>query len=316
MTSPPPNPPPEVLILLALRDGERYLGAQLESFLAQEHAHWSLLASDDGSHDGGPGMIGEFAATRAEGRDVRLIEGPRQGFAQNFLHLLRAARPEVPVVALSDQDDVWLPGKLARGVAALTAAPADMPALYCANWDLCDADLGRRRPHAPFRRPPSFANALVQNVAAGNSIMLNRAGLDLLQQASAAGAGVAWHDWWIYQMVSGAGGRIIYDPEPQVLYRQHDGNAIGGNHTLRARLARAGMMMRGRYRDWNGRNVAALSAARQWLTAENRARLADFARAREAGPIERWRLLRRAGVYRQRRLDNGMFWLAAALGRL
>ena len=46
---------------------------------------------------------------------------------------------------------------------------------------------------------------------------------------------VVAHDWWAYQLVSGAGGTVIYDPEPLVAYRQHSGNLIGGNLGLRAK---------------------------------------------------------------------------------
>lgn len=314
--APPQADTPEVVILLALYNGARHLGAQLESFCAQTHACWSLLVSDDGSDDDGPRMIRDFAAAQAGRRHVQLIEGPRSGFAQNFLHLLRVAGPLPGIVALSDQDDVWLPEKLARGVAALAAVPEGVPALYCSHWYICNADLSRRLMRRPFRRPPSFANALVQNMASGNSIMLNRAALDLVQQASRESAGIFCHDWWIYQMVAGAGGRVIYDPAPQVLYRQHGGNMIGANHTPLAGLVRLRMVLGGRYREWNARNVTALMASRQRLTPENLARLTDFARARSAGPAERWRLLRRAGVYRQQVAGNLVFWIAAVLGRI
>ena len=46
------------------------------------------------------------------------------------------------------------------------------------------------------------------------------------------------HDWWAYQLVSGAGGTVIYDPEPFVAYRQHAGNLIGGNQGLARQGAR------------------------------------------------------------------------------
>ena len=50
---------------------------------------------------------------------------------------------------------------------------------------------------------------------------------------------VVAHDWWAYQLVSGAGGTVIYDPEPTVDYRQHGANLIGGNQGLRAKWAAA-----------------------------------------------------------------------------
>jgi glycosyltransferase involved in cell wall biosynthesis len=307
---------PEVTILLALHNGAAHLGDQLDSFAAQTHRAWSLLVSDDGSADAGPAILERFRDARHGAHAIWRIDGPRQGFAQNFLHLLRMAPPEVPFVALSDQDDVWHPEKLARGVAALSAVPAAKPALFCANWMICNADLSHRRPRRPFRRPPAFANALVQNIASGNSIMLNRAGLELLQQASRDSAGIFAHDWWIYQMITGAGGEAIYDPAPLVLYRQHDGNAIGSNHTLGALWQRARLVAGGRFRTWNDRNVLALSASAHHLTPEARRLLRRFARARRASLPLRLRLVGRAGLYRQDRAGTAALWVAALFGRL
>jgi len=52
------------------------------------------------------------------------VAGPKRGAAANFLSLLRRAperTPEGHWLAFSDQDDVWLPDKLSRGIAALEA---------------------------------------------------------------------------------------------------------------------------------------------------------------------------------------------------
>ncbi|MDH8613088.1 glycosyltransferase family 2 protein, partial [Klebsiella pneumoniae] len=46
------------------------------------------------------------------------------------------------------------------------------------------------------------------------------------------------HDWWGYQLVSGAGGIVFYDPEPTMKYRQHGRNAVGLETTLWSRWGR------------------------------------------------------------------------------
>ena len=109
---------PHVRILMATFQGATHLPAQLASFEAQSHADWSLWASDDGSTDATPDLLRAFAA-RHPGR-VRLIDGPRKGSAANFLHLL--GHPDLPpgLTALSDQDDVWLPHRLMRGLQQLS----------------------------------------------------------------------------------------------------------------------------------------------------------------------------------------------------
>ncbi|MFC7704779.1 glycosyltransferase family 2 protein [Plastorhodobacter daqingensis] len=305
----------DVAILMALHNGARHLSQQLESLAAQSHRQWHLIVSDDGSQDDGPALLQRFAAGRPQGQ-VRLLAGPGQGFARNFLHLLQAAGPDVPMAALSDQDDLWLPEKLARAVEALARLPPNRPALFCARTLICDADLRPLAPSPRWRRPFGFANALVQNVAAGNTIVLNRAALDLAQTLAPLAGVVPAHDWWLYQIVTGAGGIVLRDDRPALLYRQHPGNLMGRNDTPRAALARAARLGDGTFRRWVDANLANLASAQAFLTPEARTRLAIFAEARQAPVPARLRGLGRAGIYRQTRRGTAAMWTAAALGRL
>ena len=307
--------PGHVVILLALFQGAAQLREQLDSLVAQTHADWSLIVSDDGSTDGGPEVLRQFARDHTC-RAITMIDGPRMGFAQNFVHLLRAADPDAPFVSFCDQDDVWLPEKTGRAVKALRAVPPEVPGMYCGRTLHCDEDLAPLRPSPLFKRPPSFRNALVQNIGGGNTVVLNNAALRMLAPASLRVEGIVSHDWWMYQMVTGAGGRVIYEREPGLLYRQHAGNAVGANGTARTALQRLARVMEGRFRDWNDQNLAALTANADILTRENRAVLETFAEAREAAVFRRLRLLSRIGLHRQSRRDNLAFWLAALIGRV
>lgn len=304
-----------IVILLALYNGARHLDAQLESYARQSLADWSLVVSDDGSRDGSAQIVRHFA----EGRDVRLINGPRRGYAANFLHLIAVAGPQAEAVALSDQDDVWLPEKLARGLAAMAGKGG--PVLYCARTRVVGPELQDRVLSALWTRPFGFANALVQNVAAGNTILLNRAALDLAQEAirrmeSAAASDIVVHDWWLYQLISGAGGQVLHDAEPALLYRQHGGNLIGDNTGVLAKLRRLAMVLSGTFQDWNGRNIKAMQAAGDLLTPESRAVLAAFAELRGAGLIGRLRGLRQSGLYRQTLTGQATLWFSALVGRI
>ena len=119
------------------------------------------------------------------------------------------------------------------------------------------------------------------------------------------------HDWWAYQLVSGAGGAVIYDPEPCVDYRQHPGNLIGGNQGPRAKGARLRQLFAGRLAEWTDVNLAALEAAWPLLTPEARAKVALMrrARGRASSPA---RANRRLALYRQTRAGNLSLWLAGA----
>ncbi len=304
-----------VCILLAHYNGAGTLAEQLASLADQTHDDWSLIISDDGSRDNWLEVAGDFCKSNAPGR-TWLISGPRQGFAQNFFTLIRAAGSSVPYAAFCDQDDVWMRGKLARALEHLKKLPDGKPALYCSRTLICDAALQAQRPSPMFSQPPGFCNALVQNIGGGNTMVLNRAALDLVQDTLPHAQGVVSHDWWVYQLVSGAGGTVVYDSEPSVLYRQHGANTIGANDTCLASIKRLKSLLQGRFQDWNTKNIAALTRARHWLSPEARQTLENFSKARHGTVLTRLGALRKSGVYRQTRRGTMALWLAALLDRL
>ena len=106
-----------IQIVMATQNGARFLREQLDSFVAQEHQDWSLLVSDDRSTDSTRDIVAEFAERVPQ--EVRLVDGPGKGPAANFLFLLNHPNLGLFPTALSDQDDIWLPDKLSRFVAAL-----------------------------------------------------------------------------------------------------------------------------------------------------------------------------------------------------
>ncbi len=290
------------------------LAEQIASFDAQTHRPISLIISDDT-----PGEPSDFLhqeTAKFSAGPARIAVGPRTGFALNFLSLLRHAGPEVPYAALSDQDDVWLPEKLSRAVAQLGDVPANVPAVYCSRTWECGPQLQRLQKSRMPGKSLGFPHALVQNVVSGNTIVLNRAALDILQPASLEAMDVIAHDWWIYQMISGVGGQVIFDETPTVLYRQHDSNLIGANRGTRAAMQRLMMVAQGEFARWNDINIAAMRRSAHRFTPENRRFLALFARARRRPILARVSDLKSIGVYRQTTAANAAFWGAVALGKL
>lgn len=299
-----------VTILLAVYNGARHLPDQLRSIAAQTHKYWEVLASDDGSQDNSPALLNDFATRHP----LHHIKGPQRGSNRNFMRLL-SALPDTPgVVALCDQDDVWLPGKLSAALTALAALPSDVPALYCCSrviWSGSDT----RRLSTHYTRPPSFANALIENIAPGNTIVLNPAAAALVRMAADVAGDVYAHDWWIYQLITGAGGHVHYDPEPWVLYRQHAGNQVGAGETVMGFVANKFAVLRGVYTKRLTQHIAALKAGEAVLTPQSRTQLDQFIVARAAPLPKRLGLIRRAGVYRQGVLSDILFRVAVCLGR-
>ena len=305
--------PARVAILLGTKDGAAHLGDQLQSFADQSHKNWSLVVSDDGSRDATRELVARFAAKHPQRVVVRL--GPQRGATTNFVSIAADPTIDADFFAFSDQDDIWHPDKLTRALARLATAPDGTPALYCGRTELMTED-GHCYGFSPlFRRPPSFRNALVQNLGGGNTMVFNRAAKALVEAAGAQE--VVLHDWWLYQLVSGAGGSVFYDPKPMLKYRQHPDNLIGSNQGGRARFLRIRMMLGGRFRDWNATNIAALRRLPPHLiTLDNRRTLDLFAAARTAGLPQRLAHLRQSGVYRQTLLGNLGLFAAAVLNRL
>jgi glycosyltransferase involved in cell wall biosynthesis len=105
---------PLVSVVMPVHNGERFLGEAIDSVLAQHYVRREVIVVDDGSTDG--------SAAIARARDVRYLWQPNQGVAAARNTGLAAARGEL--IAFLDQDDVWLPHKLAAQVAYLREHPA------------------------------------------------------------------------------------------------------------------------------------------------------------------------------------------------
>lgn len=311
---PIPSPTQPVTIVLALHNGARYLSEQLNSIAQQTHRNWSLIIHDDASRDTGATMAAAFASTLPN-RDITVARRAEWlGASQTFLRLISAAPPGA--IAFADQDDVWLPTKLSRAMEALSRIPERVPALYCSRTIVCDAALNRKRLSPGFRRPPSFGNALVQNIAAGNTIVLNPMAARIMRAGAATRADVVAHDWYCYQLITGAGGQVIFDQKPGLYYRQHAQNHVGANHGPLARAQRLAAVAQGQLTAWADANVRALNAVLPLLTPNNRRTLAAFEAARTLPPWRRLEALRRLGVYRQTRATDAVLRLAALTGKL
>lgn len=297
----------KIVILLAAFNGAKHIAEQLDSFVTQSHQNWELVVSDDGSSDGTIEIVRRFAASVPQ--NVSLIQGPRRGFWRNFLSLARQAEhSDGDLFAFSDQDDIWLPQKLERAAKWFVAdGLPEVPRLYFTRTALMEEDGSPAGLSPLFRRSPSFQNALVQNMGGGNTMVMNRAARFLVAQTPHDVSLIA-HDWWTYQIVTGAGGAALYDPTPSLRYRQHESNLIGSNTGLRQRAVRATAFANGRMKSWNDANVKALDKMRNVLCQPAIATLDSFVLARKSAMPKRICLLRRSGVYRQSfRETFGMF---------
>jgi len=301
-----------VAILVCTYSGEQYLARQLDTVIEQTHDNWCIYASDDGSTDKTWSILSAYR-DRIGPSKMKIFKGPGRGFVANFFSLL--ARPGVSAdfYTFTDQDDEWDLSRLERSLRALSKVDADVPALYGSRSEIIDAE-GRHVGYSrPFARPSGFANALVQNMVSGNTMVLNHAAADLMRKAG-TDVSVSAHDWWAYLLVTGCGGKMIYDPYPTIRYRQHSENLYGPNISFRALASRAARLVAGDFRQWTSMNLEALRSCWSLLDEKSQRQVELFSRAREGTPLTRLRSLQKSRVYRQT-WDGQLGLMVAALIR-
>jgi glycosyltransferase involved in cell wall biosynthesis len=293
---------PLVAILLCTHNGARFLTEQLDSLQNQTHQNWVVIASDDGSTDQTLEILQQYQAKWLAGK-LTIRSGPQKGFCQNFLSLACDFNIRADYYAFCDQDDVWLPSKLIVALENITGnQKAEVPYLYCGRTKYVTDKLKPCGMSPLFVFPPSFRNALVQSIAGGNTMVFNQAAKSLLEKVGPVD--VPSHDWWIYQLISGVEGDVVYDPSPQLLYRQHEFSLVGGNNSFSAKMERFWMLLQGRFQKWNSQNIKALNQALYLLSKSNKEIFRMFQVLRDSGIKDRFRLLEVCGLYRQTRSDT------------
>lgn len=232
-------------VLLATYNGANYLAQQIESILAQTHQEFRILVSDDGSSDATMEILLRYRATLGERLVLVPYPTPGRGLVRNFENLMQASLRDGVArwMAFADQDDVWLPQKLAVTLAAMARIEAGqgerVPCLVHTDLTVVDDQLTvRSASFARYQRMDPAAcsglSLLSVNQVTGCTMMINRA---LLQLALPVPPEAILHDWWC-AIVSGAGRRVFLI-DPMILYRQHGANQVGAkDRGLTTRLMR------------------------------------------------------------------------------
>lgn len=247
---------PHVRVLLATYNGAAWLDEQLHSIAHQEGVRVTLVASDDRSSDSTVALLQRWASTAS--LEVLPAASERLGSAhRNFLRLIRDADPlDADFVALADQDDIWLPGKLLRGIECLNALGTQG---YSSNVTAFWPDGSRRL--IDKAQPQRALDHLFESPGPGCTFVLPR---DVFLQLKAFVEerfdrlqSIWVHDWLIYAFVRSRGGRWHIDSQPLMRYRQHGRNEIGVNAGWRAAMNRWKLVRSGAYR----RDILAIAEA-------------------------------------------------------
>jgi glycosyltransferase involved in cell wall biosynthesis len=253
---------PEVDILLATYNGDRFVREQIDSILAQDYPILRILASDDGSSDRTLEILSEYADQFPS--KIRLMEkqSPMGSAKANYLRLMKEAT--AGYICFADQDDVWLPNKVSASMRAMENLEAQhgtsQPLLVFTDLRVVDEQLKTINP-SMWRQldiDPRSVHRLNQligrSVVTGCTAMINRPMLELARQMPEE---ATMHDRWIGLLAAALGAAAIV-PEQAVLYRQHDSNVVGA---VTPDGSVAGIAYRAAHRD--GRRAERLRSERQ-----------------------------------------------------
>lgn len=209
-------------ILMATYNGEKYLRDQIDSILQQEtDIPFDLIVRDDGSTDATLDILESY---REKGALSYYTEG-NLGAAKGFIQLLRD-NLDYDFYAYADQDDVWQPGKLQKGLDAVSGFVG--PALYCTNAALVDSNL-RSLGRNTHREEPTYNLVSILCLACcaqGCTSVFNNALAKVIQTHDLPETFIM-HDSLVTCLCGLIDGKIIYDHEPSMKYRMHGSNVFG-----------------------------------------------------------------------------------------
>lgn len=228
---------PSVAVLLAAYNGMENIAEQVASILNQSDVNVSLFISVDLSSDDTYAWCKNLEQGHA---NIHVLDyGERYGGAsKNFFRLIRDVDfSNFDFVALSDQDDIWLPAKLQRAVSRIREF----------NLNACSADViafwrdGRRR-LVKKSYPQRKFDYLFEAAGPGCSYVFTAESLLKFKRHLVSNWGVinqaVLHDWVIYAYYRNMGMPWLIDDMPLLLYRQHADNQVGVNMGLSAFIKR------------------------------------------------------------------------------
>ncbi len=224
----------KVNIVLSTYNGARFLAEQLESIQKQTFTDWQLLIRDDGSTDITPQIIAEFV--KADPRIHFINEHDRQNFGviKNFFTLVKYEKADY--YFFSDQDDVWLPDKMATMLDEVIHHDKSQPLMIYMDLSVVDQDLNVMHPSMicsqSHHANTTLLAELTENTVTGGVAMINHALAEKWEDTD----DVIMHDWYL-ALLATTTGKLVYIDKPGELYRQHDNNVLGAR-TFRKRLAK------------------------------------------------------------------------------
>lgn len=218
----------KVLVLLSSYNGEKYIAEQVSSILNQEGVDIHLIVRDDGSKDNTCSIIESFGESI-----ITLIKGKNIGCIDSFSSLVKEASlltDKYNYYAFSDQDDIWLPNKILVGVNKLEESNINnVPLLYGCNMNIVDADNNFIKTCHEANLVMRKGALLIDSRIPGCGMVFNGEAIKLYSLNPPKNG--MYHDHWM-TLICLYFGKVFYDANPYINYRQHANNVLGAHHFL------------------------------------------------------------------------------------
>ena len=210
----------KISVCMATYNGEKYLREQIESILPQLGEKDELIISDDMSTDSTRDIILSYRDSRIR----LLIHETNHGFVRNFENALSNASGDI--IFLSDQDDVWLPGKVEKSLRELEKV--DFTVSDCITVDDNRNHISTSR-IKDFKIKTGFWSLMIRTRYLGCCMAFRK---ELLEAALPFPKNDYYmeHDLWLASVAECYFRTSLID-EPLIEDRRHGGNASGGGIT-------------------------------------------------------------------------------------
>lgn len=233
---------------MATYDGRQWMSEQIHSILAQEGVDVFIKIADDGSNDGTRELITQEWAAHPRLSVLLRVSGSGSAGA-NFRRMYRESDVAgFDYVALADQDDIWLPGKLRAGVTALASGSAH--GYSCGVRPFWPDGREKDVLQCPIARAADF---LFEGAGQGCTYVMTTALFQRVNKFCTENVELSerlhYHDWLVYLLARSWGMTWHFDATPWIRYRQHLGNEIGSRGSFGAITRRLGMIRNGWYRN-------------------------------------------------------------------
>jgi glycosyltransferase involved in cell wall biosynthesis len=201
-----------ISVCMTTYNGEKYIKEQLDSILCQLGEDDEVIISDDSSTDQTVNIIKSYNDKRIKLFEEQKFFSP----TYNFENSLKYATKDF--IFLSDQDDVWLPAKVATVLKYLKEHDLVVSDCIVVDEDLKVLDESF---FGLVNSGNGFFKNFVKNTYIGCCMAFRRSVLEYILPFPSK---IAMHDIWI-GLSTEMKGTVFFLKEPQILYRRHENTA-------------------------------------------------------------------------------------------